>query len=572
MIWNRLFHSKRSKSAARSTKARKVEFRLEVLEDRTVPSCVGFRTQTQGYWGGPGGAAYLAANLAGAFPSGATLGQLSGNSATWTSASAIGSFLPAGGPAAALGAGNVTNPSSTAAGVLGGQALTLVLNVGFDYYDASFAAATENLGDLTYVDTMTPELGEPTAEVFNGMTVVSILGKVNEFLATGSTTVGTTTLTGASGALIVNAVCDNINENFDNGTVDNGYLRCCDNTITIGTIAQTPAPLPGSPADGVPGEELTYSVDFTYTDVGGGQTYTATWDWGDNTTSTGDVTDNLDGTGSVSKVHVYSAYGTYHITVTITGSECGEATSEPKTVVIGPVAILSPIFCAGGTPGPAIVVGGTSLADFIQLTHDSNSYNIKIDVGRDGIPDYNVDIPEGTPVIGRIVIHGNDGDDKINVASNGVDRHCIHGGDGNDDISITGQSGASLVLGGSGNDSITGGSSRDVIIGGTGSDVLEGKGGEDLVITGTTDFDDDDEALGDIMDVWLGGGLASARRTTLMSAPYNLNTTTVHDDGVADTIKANKNDNDWILYNYAGTGPLDIVLGNISGNLTDDIN
>jgi hypothetical protein len=71
------------------------------------------------------------------FPSGVTIGIPAGSThgATWTSAAAVRNFLPAGGTPAAL-TGDLTDPTTTPAGILAGQILALRLNREFSCYGA----------------------------------------------------------------------------------------------------------------------------------------------------------------------------------------------------------------------------------------------------------------------------------------------------------------------------------------------------------------------------------------------------------------------------------------------------
>jgi len=64
------------------------------------------------------------------FPTGVSIGDASGFKATWTTSQAVQDYLPAGGTPRAL-TQNYTNPTSTSAGVLGGQILALTLNVAY---------------------------------------------------------------------------------------------------------------------------------------------------------------------------------------------------------------------------------------------------------------------------------------------------------------------------------------------------------------------------------------------------------------------------------------------------------
>ena len=161
--------------------------------------CGPHKTFTQGGWGAvPSGnnpGVYLHANFDAAYPSGLTIG-CGDNTLSFNSAQEITDFLPEGSTASAL-------PNLT---VLTGQLVAASLNVGFDAYDADFAGSDVALGDL-FTD----------AEGFEGMTVSDILAAANEVIG------------GCSDAFdfaSLNAVLTTINENFDNGTVDNGHLTC----------------------------------------------------------------------------------------------------------------------------------------------------------------------------------------------------------------------------------------------------------------------------------------------------------------------------------------------------------
>lgn len=165
----------------------------------------GFKTYTQGGWGSPSNStpggirdAYFNA----VFPSGAEMG---GNfTASFTSALAVKNFLPQGGTAAAFNA-NYSNPTSTSAGVLGGQVMALLLNVKYD--EAGYLGTNPlKLKDLVI-----------TTGTFAGKTV-------SEFLAIANTKIG-----GGSSPYTfsqINDAATSINENFDNGTVNQNFLTC----------------------------------------------------------------------------------------------------------------------------------------------------------------------------------------------------------------------------------------------------------------------------------------------------------------------------------------------------------
>jgi hypothetical protein len=172
--------------------------------------CGQLRTQTMGGWGSkPAGnnpGMYLQTNFAAAFPTGVMVGTATGNSATWTTALAIRNFLPSGGQSKALTM-DYTNPTTAQLkNNVVGQLLALTLSVGFDAWDANFGAAGIELGDM-----------EIASGPFAGWTV-------NEFLAEANIVVsgGTSAYTISQ----VHATASAINENYVDGTMDNGYLVC----------------------------------------------------------------------------------------------------------------------------------------------------------------------------------------------------------------------------------------------------------------------------------------------------------------------------------------------------------
>lgn len=165
----------------------------------------GYTTFTMGGWGSPGNSTpggIRDAHFNQVFPSGMTIG---GNyTATFTSAAAIKDFLPAGSTASVF-TQNYTNPTSTSAGVLGGQLAALTLNV--KYNDAGYLGSNPvKLGQLIIVS-------GPLA----GKSVYELLDYANIAIGGGNTSYNISDL---------NTAADKINNNFDNGTQDLGFLTC----------------------------------------------------------------------------------------------------------------------------------------------------------------------------------------------------------------------------------------------------------------------------------------------------------------------------------------------------------
>ncbi|MDP4116531.1 MAG: choice-of-anchor A family protein, partial [Bacteroidota bacterium] len=187
---------------------------------RTVTSCMnwynsstncdllGFKTYTQGGWGSPSNSTpggIRDAHFTTVFPQGMTIGTL--KTAKFSTAVSIKNFLPQGGTASAFTT-NYVNPTSTSAGVFGGQVAALAMNV---YYD--------NAGKLGNNPLKLKDL-KVVSGTFQGKTVAEILDLCNKAL--GGETTGFTFSQ-------LNDAATSINENFDNGNTNNGYLTCGQN-------------------------------------------------------------------------------------------------------------------------------------------------------------------------------------------------------------------------------------------------------------------------------------------------------------------------------------------------------
>jgi hypothetical protein len=167
----------------------------------------GHKTFTQGGWGAtPSGSnpgAYMVSHFASAFPTGVVIGT--SNKLKLTTAAAVTAFLPSGGSPAVLPWGTLTNPSSYN-NTLAGQAVALTLNVGFDSADPSFSGSSTPLGSMVIA-----------SGCMAGYTVADALAEANNKLGGGCSSFTTAQL---------NTVLTAINENYDNGTTNNGYLNC----------------------------------------------------------------------------------------------------------------------------------------------------------------------------------------------------------------------------------------------------------------------------------------------------------------------------------------------------------
>jgi len=121
----------------------------------------------------------------------------------FNSAFAIEKFLPAGGKPAVLKA-SATNPTNSAAGVLAGQVLAVRLSVDF----SNAGIITGGLGALKI-----------STGPLMGYTLTQALALANQVLAG-----NTSALPSGMSVSRLNDQMTRINENYDNGTTNNGFL------------------------------------------------------------------------------------------------------------------------------------------------------------------------------------------------------------------------------------------------------------------------------------------------------------------------------------------------------------
>jgi hypothetical protein len=194
---------------------------IVTIDIQTAPanaSCEinGYRSQTQGGWGAqPNGnnpGAYLHAHFAQAFPNGLSIGC--NNTLLLTSAQAITAFLPSGSTPSALPAGALVNPGNGYNNVLAGQLVAASLNVGFDAYDENFGTSPAPFSALIVAQ-----------GAFQGITVSELLQIANAHIG------GCASQYAFSD---INAALTALNENFDNGSANNGYFVCPDANSNTG--------------------------------------------------------------------------------------------------------------------------------------------------------------------------------------------------------------------------------------------------------------------------------------------------------------------------------------------------
>jgi uncharacterized repeat protein (TIGR01451 family) len=126
------------------------------------------------------------------------------------------------------------------------------------------------------------------------------------------------------------------------------------------------------------------------------------------------------------------------------------------------------------TDGRVLLVTGTSGNDTITVDR-LNGNRVRVRFGKNVIGVFDLDLDEQS--FDRIVVFGENGNDKISVAPSLGIAAVLFGGDGND--SLTGGSAADELDGGSGNDTLNGGGGNDILCGGDGNDTVSGGAGND---------------------------------------------------------------------------------------------
>ena len=174
---------------------------------------IDHRTQTPGGWGSP-----ASGNNTGSlvdmyfdvvFPEYLHIGCFSteGKCLFLTSADAVEEFLPNGGKPAVLVDTEITDPTGKdVKNSLAGHIVALTLSIYFDHYLPDFGGADYLLCDLVVC-----------SGVFKGESVSRVLQVANDVIG------------GCSTAYTIDqiyTVISNINENFVDGEVDNGFLCC----------------------------------------------------------------------------------------------------------------------------------------------------------------------------------------------------------------------------------------------------------------------------------------------------------------------------------------------------------
>jgi Ca2+-binding RTX toxin-like protein len=145
----------------------------------------------------------------------------------------------------------------------------------------------------------------------------------------------------------------------------------------------------------------------------------------------------------------------------------------------------------------ALYVGGTTGNDVITVARGAAAGTVAVTVN--GVTTvFTLAQPGGA--ISRVIVYGNDGNDRVTVASGLSLAANVYGGYGDD--SLQGGGGVNVLDGGDGNDLLLGGDGADLMVGGAGADNLDGGKGNDLLIGGLYLQSEDFDALGKVLAEW----------------------------------------------------------------------
>jgi hypothetical protein len=208
-------------------------------------------------------------------------------------------------------------------------------------------------------------------------------------------------------------------------------------------------------------------------------------------------------------------------------------------------------FTVSGWLAVATLAGGAGV-DTVISTNDANFTLTNSALTRAGGGSFTLSLIE------QAQLTGGNGNNIINAGAFTLGNVLLDGGGGND--TLTGGSRDDLLLGGAGNDTLNGGSGRDFLLGGADLDTLLGGAGEDILAQGTTTYDVFDPLFPTVLDAAFASILAEWRRTDQtyaqrvahlktgggLNGANLLDTTTLLDDGLADTLTGGLN-LDWFF-------------------------
>jgi Ca2+-binding RTX toxin-like protein len=235
-------------------------------------------------------------------------------------------------------------------------------------------------------------------------------------------------------------------------------------------------------------------------------THMVKWSFGDGSSTSWMSASSA---GALTMSHTFAKKGEYTVTFTVKDDEGAEHSATMKVTVQASHVFFDSTL-------NALVVEGTSEADYVKIRQDSKSG--KMEIFMNGVSEGmfesqkvvvlgtggNDMIKIGDHVNAPIEVFGGDGDDMIyggdvdvtlrggagnDMLFGGGAGNVLDGGDGDDtlmvwrknrvDALLMGGAGDDMLFGGAGNDVLEGGAGSDHLSGGKGMDVLNGGAGKD---------------------------------------------------------------------------------------------
>jgi Ca2+-binding RTX toxin-like protein len=297
------------------------------------------------------------------------------------------------------------------------------------------------------------------------------------------------------------------------------------------------ADVPSGPSQGVRGQTLSFTGSFTDPDEF--DSHMTAWDVFD---SDGGIV--ATGSGATFSF-IPTVTDTYTVAFTVTDDDGASGTASTG-VTVGIVLV---------TPDPldptqrVLWVGGSTGRDKIDLKQGDEPDTIEIKINEKTNKFKLRD--EFGPMIDRIVVYGQAGDDDIKIHNSvGPVPAELYGGEGND--KLRGGQGDDVIVGGGGDDTLAGKDGRDLLIGGLAKDKMVGDDHDDILIGGVYIGERSRLALMTVMSEWTRLDLVYSDRVsnislgTGLNGSFVLNETTVFDDSAKDHL-AGKKGLDWFL-------------------------
>jgi hypothetical protein len=210
----------------------------------------------------------------------------------------------------------------------------------------------------------------------------------------------------------------------------------------------------------------------------------------------------------------------------------------------------------------ALLINGTARGELIAVVQASAGVEVYFGCASVGVFD----------PTGRIIVHGNGGNDVLFVGPGVQNAAWLYGDDGNDVVKLG--HGGGIAFGGAGADLVSGGNGRDILVGGESSDLLVGNPGDDVLISALTTYDDrsaypaHEDAWSHLYAEWNSSRTFGERVNNLrdgtgpagrLNGSYFLNDCTINDDAACDAIDilSGSSGSDWFIYKFGE----DTVIG-----------